>query len=100
MSITLSGETTHDGDGDIRLLQWSLWCDIERYYEAPSRVCPGEDWSEVTKVYEGTFVVSSFLRGFDGGDEVVFHLYDLGSVMDFLELWNVDLDEALDNWEP
>lgn len=76
-------------------LDWQVWCDMVWHYEAPSPTCPGEDWLEITEVHEAQIEVMT-----PGQKSILFYLYDLGSVTDFLALWGVDIEEALNSWEP
>lgn len=69
---------------------------MEWHYEAPSPHCPGEKfWLEIIEVHEAQIEVMT-----PGQKSILFYLYDLGSVTDFLDLWGVDIEEALDSWEP
>lgn len=77
------------------ILRWDVWCELAWHYEHPSAMCPGEDYLEITEVHEAQLEVYHIERGY-----TVFYLYDMGSFMDFLDLWEVDMDEALKSWEP
>ncbi len=85
------GSVKQDGDREIR---WTAWVEIDWTYEAPSRVCPGGGSLEVRDLNECEIEVVTPTR------TILFYVYVLDQLADLLAIWNIDIDDEVQNWDP
>ena len=85
------GSVKQDGDREIR---WTAWVDIDWTYEAPSHNCPGGGSLEVRDLNECEIEVVTPTR------TILFYVYELDQLADLLAIWNIDIDDEVQNWDP
>ena len=85
------GSVKHDGEVSI---SWTAWVDINWTWEAASHTCPGGGSLEADKLNECEIEIETPTR------TILFYLYDLDSLIDYLELWGIDIDDEVQNWDP
>ncbi len=86
------GSVKQDGD---RSISWTAWVEIDWTHEAPSHNCPGGGSLEVKDLNECEIEVETA-----DGRIVLFYVYELDQLTDLLAIWNIDIDDEVQNWDP
>ena len=70
------------------------WVEIDWTHEAASHTCPGGDSLEVRDLNECEIEIETPTR------TILFYVYELDQLVDLLEIWGIDIDDEVQNWDP